>query len=225
MERLYNLKTELRNKNGKPYAERDYVPLDFDIKNEKSQGFLNFNEIPDYDPIFSDVILTTSSKEVDVIQDWGAIQGTGMILSDNLKEIFDRFKLPPHKYYPLTVLHPKKGLLKSPQFYWLQVVTKDFLDLIDFAESKVYLSKILSPEPEEKVWVKSKEDYLGRIKELFLVSFESLCIKEMEKYDLFYLNRISSDCYISDKLRNEIEIGEIKGILIDDLSEDVFTKS
>ncbi len=222
--KLYKIEIELRNKNKKPYAERDYVPLDFDVLNEKSQGALTYTEIPDFEPIFAEVILTTLSKEVDVIKDWGAIPGTGIILSDSFKSVLDKFTLPPHKYYPLTIIHPKKGVLKNPHFYWLQVVTADFLDLVDFHNSQIFLSKVLSPEPEQRVLVKSKRHYQELIDEFFLTTYDSICVNPTIKYDLFYLNHISSDCYINDRLKSAIEEAKITGIECFEPLENVFCK-
>ncbi len=210
---FYKLEIELKgNRDKKPYAERDFVPLNFDTKQENAQGNLNWKELPNFEPVFSDVILTPQSKEVDFIKDWGAIQGTGLILSERVKDIFSEFLLPLHRYYPLNIFHPKKGLLKNPQFYWLQVVTKDYLDMIDFERSSIYMSEELFPEPEQKLKVNSKEMYLELNEKSFSSSYEFIKLNGLFEFDLFYLNEISNTCYISQKLRNKLETSDLTGI-------------
>lgn len=210
---LYKLEIELKgNSDKRPYAERDYVPLDFDVKQEYGQGKLNWEELPDYEPVFSDVILTPQSKEVDFIKDWGAIQGTGLIVSEDIKQIFSEFILPLHRYYPLRIFHPKKGLLTSPQFYWLQVVTKNYLDIIDFERSSIYMSEELFPEPDQKQKVNSKEMYLELKEKFFSATYDTIYMKEKLAYDLFYLNEISNTCYISQKLKSRFDISDVSGI-------------
>ena len=63
---------------------------------------------PDFEPDFDCFRLDKKAKLTDVIST-AIINACGFIVSDKLKNIFDEFKLPPHIYYPVKILH-KKGL-------------------------------------------------------------------------------------------------------------------
>jgi hypothetical protein len=79
-------------------SKRDSVPPGFDSKHKHAEGKLTDEKFPDYEPIFSPVILTKKSKLVDLVQDGGTIGGRGFIVSPKLKGILEKCRLSPANF-------------------------------------------------------------------------------------------------------------------------------
>lgn len=214
MKRLYKLSEELKgNKEKRSYAKRDYVPFEFDMHHERSQGNLKRDQFSDFEPLFSDVRITSENKKVDFINYMAAIQGHGFILSARVRDIFDTYRLPPHKYYPLNIVHPKRGILKSPQFYWLQVLETSYLDFVNFNDSKIYAVKNKYQADEESFDVHSKEQLLEYAEEslTYGIWHDKVIFNKGLNYDLFFAPSFEYDALISEELKSTLEKSEIEG--------------
>ncbi len=214
MKRLCKLSAELKgNKEKRPYAKRDYVPLDFEVRHKHSQGALQKDNFSDFIPMFSDVILTADSKEVDFISDMGAIGGNGFILSDHAKKIFDMYRLPRHRYYSLNIFHPKKGLLRSSRFYWLQVLDIPILNFVDVEKSKIYAVKNQYRDDQESFDIESKEQLVIYTSQILTygIYYDKLVFDKGLDYDLFFAMPFEYHAFISEGLRFALEDSSIIG--------------
>jgi hypothetical protein len=214
LKNIFLLSIELRgNKEKRPYAERDFVPLDFDVMSPASQGGLSFEKFPDFEPVFSDVILTAPSTDVDFITNWGAIQGRGYIVSENVKKVFSAFQLPPHRFYSLKIFHPKKGILKTPPFYWIQVLHVPYLENINFKLSSIEAVKDIYEDTETRVVVKSCDELKSYIDQGmdYSIFYEKLVFNETMSYDLFFAPDLEMNAMISGELKKALEESGVKG--------------
>ncbi|CAL2107153.1 conserved hypothetical protein [Tenacibaculum sp. 190524A02b] len=59
----------------------------------------------------------------------------GMIINQKFKNIIEKFKLPPHAFYPVKVYH-KGEVLK---YYWFHYIVDDFLNWLDTNNSKAII--------------------------------------------------------------------------------------
>ena len=59
----------------------------------------------------------------------------GMVIDSKFKSILKKFKLPPHRFYPIKVYHKKEKL----EYFWFHYIVKDFWEFLDKQESKAVI--------------------------------------------------------------------------------------
>ena len=100
------------------FAERHAILHDFE--NPHAQWNLQDHQLPDFDPAFSTLWLTDDSTLVDFVNDGSATGGLGLLISKRAKTVIDNLNLPPHRFYPLEVLHRERKI--SGEFFWLKML-------------------------------------------------------------------------------------------------------
>jgi len=214
---FYTFELEVEKK-GK-FGSRYYVPFDYKVFAQDSQGELSSYKFPDFVPEFSELILTDSSIEADFINDGGAIGGTGYIISNRVKDLLSDFILPPHRYYSLPYIRQINGNVKKIRefYFWLQIILEDNYDWIDYKKSQFHIGvyigdkvtpvKINNPPELKKVIKQVDNNEILQCRDLYLN--ENYMSK---KYDLFFFENLSWYPYISQRLKECLEEKEITGL-------------
>lgn len=74
----------------------------YDYDSERSVYKIPRDRLADFEPDFSDVIFERQAKHLDLIA--SAPIRYGWIVSDRFLQLLSRYKLPPHRAYPLPVI-------------------------------------------------------------------------------------------------------------------------
>ncbi|WP_046247469.1 hypothetical protein [Hymenobacter terrenus] len=132
-------------------AHRYLVPGDYDRRAPNAQTSLIWEHLPDYEPIFSDLLIgedyTDAFFLTDFLVDSGAIRGQGFLVSEKVKTVLQEFTLCPHRYYPLRSFRinedapptPLTELRPDMQYYYLQLVAVPYYDWVDYTRSSFYV--------------------------------------------------------------------------------------
>ncbi|AEM71580.1 MULTISPECIES: imm11 family protein [Flagellimonas] len=99
-----------------------------------------YNEFPDFIPRV-EFDLAPKAKWTDIMTS-GALSH-GYIVSERVKEIFEKHNLPSHAFYPAKI---HSGDL-SKDYYWFHFFNNDFWNWVDREKSELYLRSIF---PEER---------------------------------------------------------------------------
>jgi hypothetical protein len=215
---FYRLRPKYRGPG--PYA--DWELCNHDLDSPVAQHNLRDEAFPDFDPEFQPVLLSRKSSLVDFVNAAGVVGGTGLLVSDRALRVLEGMKLPPYQTYSLEVVHRERRV-KSPRYFWMQMLLIDNYGWIDFAQSQFRLRHHLemdetageqvgvSSELELKrlIEAKKRDHYLlaGRIALNAAYGRSPL--------DLFYLDWIgglsSSYPIISERLKCGFEREKITG--------------
>ena len=68
---------------------------------------LTFQNFPDFEPNFNTVILAVLAKPTDLIST-APIPRCGLLISGRFRSLLESFSLPPHRSFPVPLLHRKK---------------------------------------------------------------------------------------------------------------------
>jgi hypothetical protein len=191
-----------------------------DLDSPVAQHNLRYDAFPDFEPEFSPVLLSEDSSLVDFIDDGGAIGGQGLLVSARVLDILERMKLPPHRPYPLEVVH--RGESATNRYFWLQILTLNSYDWIDFSRSEFRVKSWLAVDDTDgrRVGIESAdglEKALETLDDSFIV-FTKLTLNGVyarSPFDLFYLDRVggvaSSYPIINDRLKAAFETEGLVG--------------
>jgi len=108
---------------------------DYDFNGPNSVYKLDSDKFPDFDPDIR-FKLAKGAKLCDIMGQ-GTISACGLLISQNVKDVLDQFKLVPHKYFTATI--EDKGIIH--QYYWVHFVWDDGLNHLDFANSNFQINK------------------------------------------------------------------------------------
>jgi hypothetical protein len=214
---FYGLSLELEKKGN--FARRDFVPPEYDYDSPHSEGNLSQFELPDYEPQFSDLILTKQSVLTDFVGDGGAIGSAGFIVSNRVKMILSDFKLGPHRFYPLRLVSLKEKKAIEGHYFWLQIVIVDYFDWIDYKNSKFVIRNRLK-KTDEDLEVNKAKDLKKLTDEFDIGSMRSIAFSkivlnekyEQNAYDLFYLFHVARPAIVSKKLKDRLNEEKITGL-------------
>jgi hypothetical protein len=209
----YTLDIEVAKKGN--FAERERFETSYDVYAENAQATLSRYEFTDREIVFSELILTDRSSEVDFITD-GSIGGVGMIVSTRIKELLQNFNLGQHRFYPLVYLDQNNVRHKN-RYHWLQILVKDVYKWIDYEKSAIFeielwdwldsnfsANKYLSLNNAQEL-----EDYLEtydvinkKIRYDKVVFTKEFCSNPLDLFDLFRIDYYNFT--ISEKLRDAL---------------------
>ena len=179
---------------------------------------LSNDKIPNFTPdlIFElerDAILT------DVISP-SNISAKGFLINSKTKQLFDKYEIMEHKYFFATVYFKEKKF----DYYWLHFIdiNDKLLKDIDYNSSNFFIADLVFSKIEN-ITIYSYEDYLKAKMNLSMryIRAEKLMSKPMiksKRCDLFYLDELASDLFISKSLKKDIEANNISGVLIKEQS-------
>ncbi len=182
--------------------------------NPRKNGSFNIkvNEFPDFVPH-----LELQLYQKSVPTDYLSVLGLpfGMIISERLKNIFEKYKLPRHHFYKTKVYYETKIL----DYYWFHYIIDDFWDHIDKENSYGEILNIgdtfsvkrripaISKEQNKKEVITREEHCIKKIGKIVMH-------KNFPKYDLYKTQFIESKTLVSIDLKKALEENNITGIEI-----------
>ncbi|MFM7851644.1 MAG: imm11 family protein [Flammeovirgaceae bacterium] len=175
-----------------------------------SQASLTNECFPEITPALN-FELTKKAKLTDVLSA-SNIQARGLLISEKVKTIFEKFNIMNHKFYPGTVTHKDKKL----PYYWLHIVNSSF-EGIDFQKSQ-FMEIGFTGRKVADVEVNSFEDYKN-ISKTKMIDAEKLVLTSgflVNNLDLFFFPNISSYLISSERLVIELTNNNITGIRIEE---------
>lgn len=182
------------------FPQTDGMGPAYNLKGPNSVWNLPNLRKPDFEPDFDCFRLDKKSKLTDVIST-AIINACGFIISDKLKNIFDEFKLPPHIYYAIKILH-KNEIISN--YYWLHFTDDNTKD-IDFSNSEFIRRDPLFVNDFEKLGISNIEDLYNERKKSNLKHIFPAKLKIAINPDFLLFGKFWNKYYISDTLRNKIK--------------------
>ena len=139
----------------------------------------------------------------------------GFLLSEKAKGIFEQFCMVPHRFYNASVLYKEKDMY----LYFHMHIVSNLMELIDFKKSIFYEGNRFGKYIQDislvslidyEIKINALREAHGYRRDIFA---KKLCFSEPEnfKFDLFYISKIDSNFYISEKLMKELKRSKITG--------------
>jgi hypothetical protein len=209
----YVLKVSTGDDIGKKYPQTDGMRIGYDFNKPNSIWNLHTGEFPDFEPDLDYFVLSSSAKLTDVIST-GLITATGFIVSDKVKNIFNQFNLPAHKYYPTSILHKK---VLHNNYFWLHF-GEDNINLIDFKKSSFALKHPLPFFQKQVTAIKGLN-----LKEIIDMKSEhspnelfpdNIKFVEVVNKSMLFFSFLWDSIYINSQLRDSLVNGRVTGLEI-----------
>ncbi|HEY0743988.1 MAG TPA: hypothetical protein VGD40_21125 [Chryseosolibacter sp.] len=102
-----------------------------------AQSNLQYDKLPEFEPNFGELWLTKDSSFVDFVDDGRATGGNGLLVSEKALTVLQKLKLPPNRAYALKTI--QNGKRVSTQYYWLQILSVNYHEWINFSKSAFQL--------------------------------------------------------------------------------------
>ncbi len=172
-------------------------------------------EFPDFTPDLDSLIMHGKAKPTDIVS---SIISIGFVVSKKLKEVFEHFAFPPHRFYPAKLMHKNAGF----DYYFMHIIS-DYTDFVDFGKSTFITCGFSNSDPQP-ITLTSKQDYINKAKQLqddsFVkqLTYRSIQAKEIhfngefnKQIDFFQINRFDINFCISQRLKDAITENAITG--------------
>lgn len=153
--------------------------------------------------------LELRAKFTDILSD-ASISASGLLINEKAKNIFEKFNLIDHKYFPVTI----QGT--DDNYYWMQIVSPiQNMKWIDFPNSEFYVTD--AGFREDNISLNSFDDYLNKKKKqgvIWGVGIDKILFNKNfnQNLDLYTLPKLDINIYISNNLKKALEDAEITGI-------------
>lgn len=203
---------------GSVYPQVHKMAPGYNFKAENSVHALSRarKEFPDYTPNLDYFIVDGRAKLTDLLSI--SVMYGGFLISKNLKELFQQFNLPLHRFYPAKVLHKKV----FHDYYWMHIIC-DMTDFVDYPNSKFFIYYNYFHDLGD-IKINSKVDLFQKETELIAnnegktvtiwskrITLNSLFDKTL---DLFEVGNFDSKYYVSERLKSAVEKEKLTGISI-----------
>lgn len=205
----------------KVYARQEKGFEKYDIYAPNSQQALEWDYLPDFEPVFSDLYIPPLKHGMtDILEDTGAISGKGFIMSEKLKNIFEEYNLGRglHRFYPLNSFDYKTGKnLSDVHYYFLQVIdlqkNRDE-NYINYAQSEFFLRESFSDRDKTDITIDNYDDFIRKEEkyEDYTICYDKLVMSVafgQEDLDMFFFSRLAdvyfSEIIISERLFNRLK--------------------
>lgn len=216
---IYFLKYALKDIGRCGFPQCQKLSEDYEKNAPDSVYNLSHIEFPDFKPNFKSLVIADGGKQNDLIK-CVPINFSILIVSERLLKILLKFKLPPHKIYPVYFIHKGK---KFKGYHGLHIIDQDeYLKEIDFERSKFWIAELISRKNLELLKLNSVGDLerafekAGKLKETSWVWAEDLAMKPefYDKLDLFLSLQVvrPTGFFVNEKVKNEIEKNECTGV-------------
>jgi hypothetical protein len=211
--------------NAEIVGEREVYPSwEYDVDQENSEARLEYTTLPNLKPVFSNVYI---NKLTNAMSSSG-IGGEGFIVSEKLKHLLIKHNIDTHRFYSLNLFYYETKEQILDNYYWFQIVSTNFLDWIDYNNSKFYLFDGIEEKKIMGLDIQNKEQLAEKIKNTMntdnIVIYEKLTFNSnFKKIDFFYMDDLFDNLFnypiVSEKLmyeikKNDIEIFEFKEVNI-----------
>lgn len=184
------------------YTQTDGMGPGYNLRGNNSVWNIPNLRKPNFEPDFDCFMLDKKAKLTDIIST-STINACGFIVSDKLKNLFDNFKLPPHIYYPVVLLHKKERITN---YYWLHF-TEDNTKYIDFDNSEFIRRDPLFVNDFERLNIKNEEDLISERKKSNLKHIFPSKLRLLNKGDLLVFGVFWNKFFINSLLAQNIEKG------------------
>ncbi len=170
------------------------------------------DKLPSFVPKFGKVVLSDKARLTDVISSVHFNRFIGKIMNERALNIFQSYKLPQHKPFPLEIVYRDKVY----SYFWVHIVSQEY-EAIDFQKSRYKITSSIGKKIEEIV-ISSFADYVEKRKS-FKVNFikpELLYLQKSKlNLDLFQIRVGFLDFIISNNLKKSLEENKITGLEIE----------
>ncbi|RYU94333.1 hypothetical protein [Emticicia agri] len=175
-----------------------------------------YNSIPPFIPNFDHFVMNGKSKISDFLS-CSLMGSTGFILSVQVKEIFEKFLLPEHRFYQIRLLRGKDFI---ENYYYLKVVC-DLSDIVDYPNS-IFIKKDIRDRILEEIILDDKEAYIRKDQEVkkeskiqdiyYSLWAKKIALKYTIDFDLFSVRgTFDNKIYIKENLKNALFEKNITG--------------
>lgn len=188
---------------------------------EDSYWKIGFSEIPDFEPNLDCLIVDGRSKLSDLLSS-AILYPKGLFVSRTFREVFEQYKLPPHKFFPAQI---EKNGTKS-EYCFLYMLSDCSSDIL-FGESTFLVQNIFSGEILDAIHIDSKEELKDSSKLLrnrFGTNLDALdyqikpsCLKFKDSFvkkawDVFSFSAIGLNYYVTQPLQERMVEANLTGI-------------
>ncbi|MEW4925435.1 hypothetical protein [Algibacter sp. 2305UL17-15] len=208
--RLYKISesTNLKITGDFPQSQKMIKGYDYDAPNSSYILYENRNKEINFTPNLDSFLLQKEANKTDVISAT-PLGGMGFMVSDKLKDLLTKFNLIDHKYFKASFVHGEKKYNDYQRLHFISKLYKK----VEFKSSDFIISggKEIDFNNFSDLNLKSKE--LGVNGEIYA---KRLCFKSniLKNLDLFFIGFFDFNTYISENLKNEIELNNITGLNI-----------
>ena len=196
-----------------PQVQKMAPSYDYKAKNSVHALSRSVYTFPSFEPNLDYFIVHPRSKLTSLLST--AIIYGGFLINEEFKNIFNRFNLPPHKFYSGRVQFRSKFY----QYFWFHIIC-DLTNYVDYTNSTffIYLDyshnlgniDISSKEDYDKKKLKVKADNQGKT---ITIWADKIQLKNNfdKSLDLFTIGSYDSNFYISERLITEINLQNVTG--------------
>lgn len=204
----YSLRTSTDEKVTGTHPQTDGMRYGYDLRKADSIWNIPNLKLPDFEPDLDYFVLDKKAKLTDVIST-GLISASGFILNDRVKNIFDRFKLPAHKYFPAKVMCKKEI---HDNYYWFHLLD-DCVNNIDFENSKFIRRDPIFKEDFEKLNISNKEELFSEKQKSSLKHIfpERLTINNSNNLNFLFFNSFWINYFVSAEILDALETEKCTG--------------
>jgi len=179
----------------------------------------SINGFPDEAPDLDGFIMHGYAKPTDFVSN--AITSSGFFIDQKVKSIFEKYNLPPHRFYLAKVIYKKKLL---DDYFWCHTIS-NFTNLIDYPNSSFFIYKHYRLDDGD-IKINSLDDYFEKKKQLqqdnpginITIWIKRICLYPSffnKKLDLFKIGLFDTNFYISEALKDNLIQNNITGCEIE----------
>ncbi len=204
---FYKIRSAVDTKEtGKVYPSTETYK-DYNFQSYNSVHNLRAREFPSFIPDIR-FKLSKKAKLCDLLST-SAISVHGLLISERFKVLLEKYQSVPCKYHEASIEVNRT----FHQYYFVQYVWNEGINLIDFKESKFRIKKfdeIISP-----IQINNYEDLRLKQKELGFVQI--ICSNDIklnkipENLDII-IDPLNFGIYVNEKLKNEILFSKFTGV-------------
>ncbi len=178
---------------------------DYDFNSSNSVHNLDSDSFPDFTPDIR-LKLAKGAKLCDVMGQ-GTISACGLLISQNVKDVFEKFNLIPHRYFDATI--EDKGVIHK--YYWVHFVWKDAINHLNFENSKFQINEFGDNLGEIKIRnykeLLEKQTEYGFMKTIYNYETEMFTVNSN-----LFIHPLNKTIYVSEKIYNSFLHKSLKGI-------------
>jgi len=175
-----------------------------------SERNMRFDSFPNFEPNYA-LDLNPKAKETDFLSR-GSLD-FGFVVSNRLKEVLTKFKLPPHRFYPIQVYNSRN------QYFWFHYIA-DIQNYICLNETEIEIFDIFNLKVLETLKFSSFEELRERKRKSIMeigkpMRYKTITLNsDFPNYDLFEITGAQYFTLISSSLREELLQHRITGFEI-----------
>ncbi|MDN3673867.1 hypothetical protein QWY99_12480 [Flavobacterium branchiarum] len=179
----------------------------YNLSSPDSYWNVPWNQFPNFKPLYS-IKIRDKALNTNFLHSLPGFKG--LTIDDNLKNIIEKFNLPPHQFYKIEVVHRNQEL----KYHWFHFI-ESLLGYIDFEKTTFELFQKWPLTVLKEIKVSSIEE-LHKL-EVELNFEKEILIKKIAlldtfpNYDIISLNNITPLILVSEKLKKTLEESELKG--------------